>query len=60
MQEWEPWEADLAVPLSPAELALKVGAIFKHQSPTRLPFVFLLLSFGPAELAQKVDALPPS
>ncbi|PSC74175.1 glucosamine-6-phosphate deaminase isoform A [Micractinium conductrix] len=31
-QEWEPWEADLAVPLGPAEMQLKVDAIFKHQS----------------------------
>ncbi|EFN53574.1 hypothetical protein CHLNCDRAFT_6736, partial [Chlorella variabilis] len=31
-QEWEPWEVDLAVPLSPAELQQKVDAIFKHQS----------------------------
>eukprot|EP00887_Chlorella_sp_A99_P007017 scaffold2.g7017.t1 len=31
-QEWEPWEVDVAVPLSPGELERKVQAIWKHQS----------------------------
>ena len=31
-QEWEPWEVDVAVPLSPGELERKIEAIFKHQS----------------------------
>ncbi|KAK9823424.1 hypothetical protein WJX72_002667 [[Myrmecia] bisecta] len=31
-QEWEPWEIEMAVPLSPAELQRKISAIFKHQS----------------------------
>ncbi len=30
--EWEPFEIDMAVPLSPAEVVRKRGAIFKHQS----------------------------
>lgn len=34
-QEWEPWEVDLAVPLSPAELQRKMEAIWKHQSQAR-------------------------
>lgn len=34
-QEWEPWEVDLAVLLSPAELERKVEAIWKHQSQAR-------------------------
>ncbi|KAI7836737.1 hypothetical protein COHA_009375 [Chlorella ohadii] len=34
-QEWEPWEADMVVPLSPGELQQKVDAIFKHQSQDR-------------------------
>ncbi|GAB4813077.1 hypothetical protein N2152v2_000123 [Parachlorella kessleri] len=29
---WEPWEADMVVPLSPGELARKIDAIYKHQS----------------------------
>jgi glucosamine-6-phosphate deaminase len=31
-QEWEPHEIEMAVPLSPAEVARKRNAIFKHQS----------------------------
>lgn len=31
-QEWEPWEIDMAVPLSPDEVDRKRRAIFKHQS----------------------------
>ena len=31
-QEWEPERIEMAVPLSPAELARKRSAIFKHQS----------------------------
>ena len=31
-QEWEPEKIEMAVPLSPAELARKRSAIFKHQS----------------------------
>lgn len=31
-QEWEPWETDVAVPLSPGELQQKIDAIWKHQS----------------------------
>ena len=31
-QEWEPWEIDMAVPLSPDEVERKRLAIFKHQS----------------------------
>jgi glucosamine-6-phosphate deaminase len=30
--EWEPHEIEMAVPLSPAEVVRKRGAIFKHQS----------------------------
>ena len=30
--EWEPHEIEMAVPLSPAEVMRKRGAIFKHQS----------------------------
>jgi glucosamine-6-phosphate deaminase len=31
-QEWDPHEIEMAVPLSPAEVARKRNAIFKHQS----------------------------
>jgi glucosamine-6-phosphate deaminase len=31
-QEWEPQDIDMAVPISPAELARKRHAIFKHES----------------------------
>jgi glucosamine-6-phosphate deaminase len=31
-QEWEPEQIDMAVPISPPELAQKKQAIFKHQS----------------------------
>ena len=31
-QEWEPEQVEMAVPLSPAELARKRSAVFKHQS----------------------------
>ena len=31
-QEWEPQRIEMAVPLSPAELLRKRGAVFKHQS----------------------------
>ncbi len=31
-QEWEPYEIEMAVPLSPAEVARKRMAIFKHES----------------------------
>lgn len=32
LQEWEPYEVEMAVPLSPPELKKKINAIFKHQS----------------------------
>ena len=31
-QEWEPWEIEMAVPLSPSEVDRKRTAIFKHES----------------------------
>ncbi|CAK0786248.1 hypothetical protein CVIRNUC_009461 [Coccomyxa viridis] len=31
-QEWEPYEADLAVPMTSSDLSLKIDAIFRHQS----------------------------
>lgn len=36
VQEWEPWEADIVVPLTPGEMQRKVDAIWKHQSQVRL------------------------
>jgi len=47
LKEWELWEIDMAVPLSPDELANKTKAIFKHQSQR---------SQSPSELRSGGDA----
>ncbi|BDA49180.1 probable glucosamine-6-phosphate deaminase at N-terminal half [Coccomyxa sp. Obi] len=31
-QEWEPWEADMCVPMSASDLTTKIDAIFRHES----------------------------
>ncbi|CAL5226850.1 g9716 [Coccomyxa viridis] len=31
-QEWEPYEADMAVPMTSSDLSLKIDAIFRHES----------------------------
>lgn len=36
-QEWEPYEIEMAVPLSPGELTSKRNAIFKHESQKDRP-----------------------